>query len=218
MVPISLCERFNGEYFSSSIDATLIGVLQFFERHYPGQRPEVLWIGCSDARVPETTVLGCQPGDVFVHRGIANLFTPTDDSLNAVMMIALQNFKVKHIVICGHSNCVGCQTSLRASVLPHTPPTQAIQRYLAPLTALARNLASDGGPPTLDLLVEENVIQQVKNIVNSDPVRTDWQRRGADGVVVHGWVYQLEDGTVRDLDISQGPPGHVPGQSAAAGW
>ncbi|KAL1412705.1 hypothetical protein Q8F55_000452 [Vanrija albida] len=190
----------------------------FFPRHYPGQRPEILWIGCSDARVPETTIMGANPGDIFVHRGIANLYTPQDDSLNAVMLIALINFKVKHIVVAGHSNCVGCQTALRASMLPPTPETQAIQRYLRPLTALARAMHTPDGPPSLDLLVEENVAQQVRNILASDVVAADWKRRGAEGVHVHGWVYQLENGTIRDLGISQGPPGSVPGKRAADLW
>ncbi|KAL7419487.1 hypothetical protein Q5752_006325 [Cryptotrichosporon argae] len=188
---------------------------EFFKRHYPGQRPEILWIGCSDARVPETTILGSQPGDVFVHRGIANLYSPKDDSLNSVMMIALQNFKVKHIVVAGHTNCVGCLTALRASMLPAVPPSQAIQRYLQPLTALARALAADNHqPPSLDLLVEENVAQQVRNLLASDVVQDDWRRRGQDGVVIHGWVYELRDGSIRDLGISQGPPGSTPGQRA----
>lgn len=179
----------------------------FFPRHYPGQRPEILWIGCSDARVPETTILGSQPGDIFVHRGIANLYSPQDDSLNAVLMIALINFKVKHIIVAGHSNCVGCQTALRASCLPAVPETQAIQRYLKPLTALARAMATEDGPPSLDLLVEENVQQQVRNLLASQVVQDDWKRRAGYGVTVHGWVYQLENGTVRDLGVSQGPPG-----------
>lgn len=128
------------------------------------------------------------------------------------MLIALINFKVKHIVVAvsgpwsflshpelsltrsqGHSNCVGCQTALRASMLPPTPETQAIQRYLRPLTALARAMRTEDGPPSLDLLVEENVAQQVRNILASDVVAADWKRRGADGVHVHGWVYQLEN-------------------------
>ncbi|WVO19820.1 uncharacterized protein IAS62_001110 [Cryptococcus decagattii] len=70
----------------------------FFPHHFPGERPEILWIG-SDARVPETNILGCQPGDVFVHRNITNLFSPQDDLLNVVLMVALMNFKVKHIVV-----------------------------------------------------------------------------------------------------------------------
>ncbi|BEI81101.1 hypothetical protein CcaverHIS002_0202610 [Cutaneotrichosporon cavernicola] len=183
----------------------------FFPRHYPGQRPEVLWIGCSDARVPETMIMGSQPGDIFVHRGIANLYTPNDDSLNAVLMIALINFKVKHIIVGGHSNCVGCQTALRASLLPPVPETQAIQRYLKPLTQLARLMATEEGPPSLDLLVEENVAQQVTNLLASQVVQDDWKRRGQFGVTVHGWVYQLENGIVRDLGVSQGPPTAKPG-------
>ncbi|WVQ97128.1 hypothetical protein IAU59_004238 [Kwoniella sp. CBS 9459] len=185
---------------------------EFFPRHYPGQRPEILWIGCSDARVPETTIMGCQPGDIFVHRNIANLYSPQDDSLNAVMMIALQNFKVKHIVVTGHTNCVGCMTALNVSRLPVTPATTPLQKYIQPLATLSRTLFTADGPPTLDYLVEENVLQQVKNLAECQVVQNDWKRRGTDGVRIHGWVYHLEDGTIRDLEASVGPPGHVPGQ------
>ncbi|KIR56249.1 carbonic anhydrase [Cryptococcus gattii Ru294] len=157
--------------------------------------PEMVYVirGCSDARVPETTILGCQPGDVFVHRNIANLFSPQDDSLSAVLMVALMNFKVKHIVFTGHTNCIGCLTALNVSRLPPSPPTTPLQRYIRPLATLARTLYTPDGPPTLDLLVEENVIQQVKNLMESDIIKDNWKRRGADGAVIHGWVYHLED-------------------------
>ncbi|WVQ85316.1 hypothetical protein IAT38_007481 [Cryptococcus sp. DSM 104549] len=189
---------------------------QFFPHHFPGQRPEIMWIGCSDARVPETTIMGCEPGDIFVHRNIGNLYSPQDDSLNAVLMIALINFKVKHIVVTGHSNCVGCLTALNVSRLPPVPAQTSLQRYVKPLATLARTLATADGPPTLDLLVEENVVQQVKNLLESDVIKNDWRKRGSEGVVIHGWVYHLEDGTIRDLNISAGPPGHVPGKRPQA--
>lgn len=169
-----------------------------------------------------------------------SLYTPADDSLNAVMMIALLNFKVKHIVVAvslctreasshpqGHSNCVGCQTALRASMLPPVPATQAIQRYLKPLTALARAMhnvrrAAVPRPPrrgmTLFVLLsadaKENVGQQVRNLLACQLVAVDWQRRGENGVTVHGWVYQLENGTIRDLGVSQGPPNAKVGRKA----
>ncbi|ORX34527.1 carbonic anhydrase [Kockovaella imperatae] len=189
----------------------------FFPRHFPGQRPEIMWIGCSDARVPETTIMGCHPGDIFVQRNVANTYSPADDSLNAVLMIALQNFKVKHIVITGHTNCVGCNQALNMSRLPSVPPTTALQRYIQPVAALARSLTGENGLPSLDLLVEENVCQQVKNIEASDVIRNDWKRRGTDGVVIHGWVYHLENGTIRDLNVSVGPPGHVAGKRTTNG-
>jgi hypothetical protein len=128
------------------------------------------------------------------------------------MLIALQNFKVKHIVVTvrrrphplsiarrgvtdlqGHTNCVGCTQALRMSLLPPTPPTTALQRFVQPVAALSRVLTTEDGPPTLDLLVEENVVQQVRNLVASEVIQDDWKRRGANGVVVHGWVYHLED-------------------------
>jgi carbonic anhydrase len=145
----------------------------------------------------------------------------------------------------GHSNCVGCLTALRASQLPPVQSTQALQRFLSPLTALARSLASDGRPPSLDLLIEvcsvlscsaghneqgaaelkqENVVQQVKNILACDVIQQvstggnradvkDWKRRGSDGVVIHGWVYHLEDAslwaTVDDRALTTNRAGSV---------
>ena len=151
-------------------------------------------------------------------------YSPKDDSLNAAMLIALQNFKVKHIVVTvrdqerplcaaydrlsdlqGHTNCVGCTQALRMSLLPPTPPTTALQRFVQPVAALSRVLTTEDGPPTLDLLVEENVVQQVKNLVASEIIQEDWKRRGPNGVVIHGWVYHLENVSV--AEITQSPRG-----------
>jgi carbonic anhydrase len=156
---------------------------------------------CQELNLPQNP-----PYKLAVADTLRSLYTPSDDSLNAVLMIALINFQVKHIIVCvrnitlvlylhlqGHSNCVGCQTALRSAALPPVAETQAIQRYLRPLTSLARALKTEDGLPSLDLLIEENVIQQVKNLVESPIVQDDWKRRGKKGVTIHGWVYQLEN-------------------------
>jgi carbonic anhydrase len=122
------------------------------------------------------------PVSVFSLLTPRSTYSPHDDSLNAVMAIALQNFKVKHIVITvsiqlvtshpqGHSNCVGCNTALNVSRLPPVGATSALQRYVAPLATLARVLATENGPPTLDMLIEENVVQQVKNLSASSTIK-----------------------------------------------
>jgi carbonic anhydrase len=125
----------------------------------------------ADARVPETTIMGCSPGEIFCVRNIAksvhpllgsiyrrklttSTYSPHDDSTNGVLAIALQNFKVKHVVITGHSNCVGCQQALNVSRLPSVPATTSLQRYLKPIAALASTLSTEDGPCTLDKLVE----------------------------------------------------------------
>lgn len=107
----------------------------------------------------------------------------------------------------GHSNCVGCNSALNVARLPPVPASTPLQRFLGPCAALARSLFTPDGPPSLDLLIEENVMQQVKNLRESEIIQQDWKRRGSEGVTIHGWVYQLEDGTIRDLEVSVGPPG-----------
>ncbi|KAI9635344.1 carbonic anhydrase [Dioszegia hungarica] len=223
----------------------------FFPKHYPGQRPEILWIGfpprpafgvllvfdrahLSDhgpiscqARTPEcqkqpswavnqetSSYTGMSPSEVHHPASSDVHLSSARRTINAVMMIALQNFKVKHIVVTGHSNCVGCNSALNMSRLPPVPATTPLQRFLGHTATLARTLATESGPPSLDLLIEENVAQQVRNLLESDIIKQDWKRRGPDGVTIHGWVYQLEDGTIRDVNVSQGPPGQVIGKKA----
>ncbi|ORY27783.1 carbonic anhydrase [Naematelia encephala] len=123
--------------------------------HYPGQRPKILWIGCS------------QPGDIFTHLNIGE----------AIMLIALQNCPVVHIVITGHTNCVGCQQDLNVASLPPMPPSYALQP--------GQDMFTADSPPGLD------------NLLASDAVLNDWKRRGDAGVVVHGWVYHLENASVQ---------------------
>jgi carbonic anhydrase len=98
------------------------------------------------------------------------------------------------------------------------PASTPLQRFLGPCAALARSLFTPDGPPSLDLLIEENVMQQVKNLRESEIIQQDWKRRGPEGVTIHGWVYQLEDGTIRDLEVSVGPPGGDPRKKVSNGW
>jgi carbonic anhydrase len=115
----------------------------------------------SDARVPESTLFNAAPGEIFVHRNVANTYSQQDDSINSVIMLAIQNLKIKHIMVVGHTACVGCQSALSASMFPEGPSTTPLQRFLKPLITLARRLKDElGHPPSLDLLVEVSAPRQ----------------------------------------------------------
>ncbi|KAI8996231.1 carbonic anhydrase [Trametes punicea] len=177
----------------------------FFAHSAQGQSPKVLWIGCSDSRVPESVVTASRPGDIFVHRNIANQFHPDDDSALSVLTYAVAHVGVQHVILVGHTNCGGAQACHAAAhaPMPAAPsaPKDALGRWLAPLTELAREYDD------LTALVEANVRAQVANIAATDVVRAAWDQ-GKD-VQVHGWVYELETGRLRDLGVSVGKTGAV---------
>ncbi|OCH83839.1 carbonic anhydrase [Obba rivulosa] len=171
----------------------------FFEQCAKGQAPKVLWIGCADSRVPESVVTASRPGDIFVHRNIANQFHLDDDSALAVLTYAVEHVGVTHVIIVGHSQCGGAAACHAAaqSPAPASAPDAPLGRWLEPLTNLARD-----GNLGLEELVEENVRVQVRHIVESAVMRGAWEK-GRD-VWVHGWVYEIEKGMLRDLDVSVG--------------
>ncbi|KAI0758798.1 carbonic anhydrase [Fomes fomentarius] len=162
------------------------------------QSPKVLWIGCADSRVPESVLTASRPGDIFVHRNIANQFHLDDDSALSVLDYAVEHVGVSHVILVGHTNCGGAAGAAKAAKAPSAaPPASPLERWLAPLVEIAK--ATDG-----DLLniVEANVKAQVDNLVKSDVIQHAWAK-GQD-VQVHGWVYELETGKLRDLGITQG--------------
>jgi len=182
----------------------------FFETSAKGQSPKVLWIGCSDSRVPESVLLACKPGEVFVTRNIANQVHLYDDNVLSVLTYAVINLGVEHIVVAGHSECGGAAACL-ASISSPSPsnPTTPLARWLTPLTDLASELQQQKatGKLTPLELVEENVKMGVRNVLESDAVKTAWGKdESAKGnsqlVGVHGWVYNVEKGRVRDLQVS----------------
>ncbi|KAI0743113.1 carbonic anhydrase [Daedaleopsis nitida] len=173
----------------------------FLAEHSESQSPKVLWIGCADSRVPESVVTASKPGDIFVHRNIANQFHPTDDSALSVLTYAVEHVGVQHVILVGHTNCGGAAACAKAAQAPSAaPPASPLERWLAPLTELAKNTEGD-----LTALVEANVRVQVDNLVQSDVIRGAWAK-GKD-VQVHGWVYELETGKLRDLGLSVGKQG-----------
>jgi len=186
---------------------------QFFSESAKGQAPKILWIGCSDSRIPESVVTASRPGDIFVHRNIANQVFLDDDSVQSVIAFAVTNVKVDHAVVVGHTNCGGAAACLSASqsgdfetTVPGNPPSVHLNKWLASLTRLAASLDLSGKSPAeaLDAVVEENVKVQVQNLAKAEPILAAWKETGRK-LHIHGWVYDLEKGQLKDLQVSQGP-------------
>ncbi len=170
---------------------------EFFMRLSRQQAPEYLWIGCSDSRVPANQIINLPPGEVFVHRNIANVVVHTDLNCLSVIQFAVDVLKVKHIIVCGHYGCGG----VKAALEDHEHGL--IDNWLRHIKDVIRFNTDEFDGLTheskLDLLCELNVKEQVANISNTTIVRNAW-KRGAD-LTVHGWIYNIENGILRDLAI-----------------
>ena len=171
----------------------------FFQTLAKQQSPRFLWIGCSDSRVPATQLVGLAPGDMFVHRNVANVVVHTDFNCLSVMQYAVDVLKVEHIIICGHNNCGGVKAAMENSQLGlidnwlrHVQ--DVFHEHEEALTAI------DDKQTRLDRLCELNVIEQVLNVGRTTIVQSAWQR--GQEVVVHGWIYSLEDGLLRDMGVT----------------
>jgi len=174
----------------------------FFTRLVSQQAPEYLWIGCSDSRVPANEIVDLDPGELFVHRNVANLAPPQDANYLSVLQFAVEVLKVKHVMVVGHYGCGGVKAAVdgqRRGLVDHwLHPIREIHAcHRAELEAIADDKAR------LDRLVELNVIRQVENVA-SDVFIQDALARGQD-VWVHGWVYSLETGLINDLGVTRGP-------------
>ena len=174
---------------------------EFFRRLSRQQAPEYLWIGCSDSRVPANQIVGLLPGDLFVHRNVANLVVHTDLNCLSVMQFAVDLLKVRHIIVCGHYGCSGVQAAfqrarlgLSDNWLRHIQDVR--EKHEGYLTGITDT------PTALDRLCELNVIEQVANVCQTTIAHDAWERNQE--LTVHGWVYGLKDGLVRDLQISVG--------------
>lgn len=171
----------------------------FFQNLSHQQSPEYLWIGCSDSRVPATQLVGLQPGEMFVHRNVANVIIHTDLNCLSVMQFAAEVLKVRHIIVCGHYGCGGVQAALTNSKLGLIDNwlrhiQDVMQKHGGLLSAL-----EDEALRTRRLC-ELNVIEQVVNVCQTTVVEQAWER--GQELTVHGWIYGIEDGLVRDLRIS----------------
>ena len=177
----------------------------FFNRLVSQREPEHLWIGCSDSRVPVNQVAGLQPGEAFVHRNIANIVSIDDLNCQAVIQYAVEILGVKYIVVCGHYGCGGVLAALRGQA------TGLIGDWISSIVALREQhattlaaLASEA--ERHDRLCELNVIEQVRCLSETEAVKTAWSRGQA--LRIHGWIYSIRDGLLKDLHASiDGPLG-----------
>jgi len=171
----------------------------FFAELSKQQSPEFLWIGCSDSRVPANEIVGLLPGELFVHRNVANLVIHTDINCLSVIQFAVDILKVKHIIVCGHYGCGGIMTAMKNN------QNGLIGNWLRNIQDIYRvnaeelNKIADTNDRA-DRLAELNVIRQLLNIADSTIVREAW-RRGQE-VDIHGWIYGISNGILKDLNSS----------------
>ncbi|MBV8938756.1 MAG: carbonate dehydratase [Alphaproteobacteria bacterium] len=170
----------------------------FFTRLAALQNPEYLWIGCSDSRVPANQIIGVLPGQIFVHRNLANVVVHSDLNCLSVIQFAVDVLAVKHIIVCGHYGCGGVHAALHNGKmgladnwLRHIQDTKHAYAALFEQAEEARRW---------DLLCELNVISQVVNVAQTTVIRDAWER--GQELAVHGWIYALSDGLLRDLSMS----------------
>jgi carbonic anhydrase len=169
---------------------------RYFDRLSALQRPEYLWIGCSDSRVPANVITGLQPGEVFVHRNVGNLVHRADLNLLSVLEFAVETLEVRHVIVCGHHGCGG----IRAAMDGHRHGI--IDHWLQPIRDVAEMHAgeldaTDSDEARLDRLCELSIIAQVESLARTPIIQSAW-RRGKE-LSIHSWVYGLKDGLLRDL-------------------
>jgi carbonic anhydrase len=185
----------------------------FFRSLLDQQRPEYLWIGCSDSRVPANQIVGLLPGELFVHRNVANVVVQTDFNALSVMQYAVEVLRVRHIIVCGHYGCGGVLAALRGDRLGLIDNwLRDIRETYESNRDLIDNLA--GETERLDRLCELNVIEQVAHACRTTVVQDAWTR--GQPLTVHGWIYGLEDGLLRDLGMCVTQPAELAERYAAA--
>ncbi len=171
----------------------------YFKRFADTQTPRYLWIGCADSRVPANEIVGLAPGELFVHRNVANLIPPDDINSHAVLQYAIDTLRVHHVIVCGHYGCGGVLAALGS------PPAPPLKHWLRPLRAVVQSrLAELEAAPRPEIrwrrLCELNVVAQVEAVRSTSIALSAWQRNQP--LVVHGWIYDIHDGLLQDLDCS----------------
>ena len=170
---------------------------EFFRQLARQQTPNYLWIGCADSRIPPNQIMDLGPGELFVHRNIANVVVHTDLNCLSVIQYAVEVLNVEHIIVCGHYGCGGVEAALRGKQLG------LIDNWLRHIRDVYDNYRAeiDGldAPAQLRRLCELNVTEQVKHVAQTTIVQNAWER--GQKLTLHGWVYDLEDGIIRDLGV-----------------
>ncbi|HEY1791402.1 MAG TPA: carbonate dehydratase [Opitutaceae bacterium] len=186
---------------------------EFFPKLSRQQSPEYLWIGCSDSRVPANEIVNLLPGEVFVHRNIANVVVHTDLNCLTVMQFAVDVIKVKHVIVCGHDGCSGVRAALRCDRIGLADNWL---RHVQDVSDKHRGCvhAVQGEPERTNVLCALNVIEQVCNVCQTTIVRDAWAR--GQPLSVHSWIYGLKDGFMRDLGMSVGAAKDLEPQYKAA--
>jgi carbonic anhydrase len=172
----------------------------FFSTTAQGQKPEFLWIGCSDSRVPAEDITGCEPGELFVHRNIANQVVPNDLNMLAVLQYGITVLKISHVIVCGHYNCGGAAHAMKEG------SGSPLEDWLEQLRALRRSHAAElsqitDGAARLDRVVDLSTVAQIQNLARLPVVRDTWSQ----GVFLqlHAWVYDLRTGLLKELETIQ---------------
>lgn len=179
----------------------------FFNRLANIQKPEFLWIGCADSRVPANEITGTQPGEVFVHRNIANMVVHTDMNMLSVLDYAVNVLEVNHVIVCGHYGCGGVraamqhkQVGLIDNWIRHIK--DVYRMHQDELEAISDMKARE------DRFIELNVIEQVYDLGKTSIIQNAWQRRGSP--YIHGWVYDIRNGLIKDLKVSMHDDSEMP--------
>jgi carbonic anhydrase len=179
---------------------------QFFERLSKFQNPEYLWIGCSDSRVPANVIIGLQPGEVFVHRNVANIVVHTDMNCLSVIQFAVEVLKVKHIIVCGHYGCGGVQAAMG------NKEYGLIDNWLRNIKEVYKDYKNEidsikDQNEKVNKLCELNVATQVLNVCHTTIVQNAWQ--SGERLAVYGWIYDIKDGLIKDLGLTVSDQGKL---------
>ncbi len=172
---------------------------KFFHKLSEGQAPPVLWIGCADSRVPANEIIGAEPGEVFVHRNIANMVLHTDMSMLSVLDYAVNVLKVKHVIVCGHYGCGGVKAAMGNQ---HIGLIDNWIRHIKDVYRFhAKELnAIEDEKERFDRFVELNVFEQVQDLAKTSIIQEAWLK--GQEVAIHGWVYGVHDGVIKDLKLT----------------
>jgi carbonic anhydrase len=172
---------------------------EFFHKLSEGQAPPVLWIGCADSRVPANEIIGAEPGEVFVHRNIANMVLHTDMSMLSVLDYAVNVLKVKHVIVCGHYGCGGVKAAMGNQHIG------LIDNWIRHIKDVYRFHAKElnkiaDEKERFDRFVELNVFEQVQDLAKTSIIQEAWLK--GQEVAIHGWVYGVHDGVIKDLKLT----------------